>query len=399
MDKKTLVYEMWPISWGSIRAMTAFLPRIAALEADYVWVAPIYTSPWGNHGYDVADYYSVDRRLGSMADMDEFIRTAHVLGLKVIMDLIIDSTSTEHIWFLTDPQRYIWSNNMLPDRRSMMDADSAWVPMNNRYYLALTHPAQANLNWFKGGVLDRTLMEGYKAVMRFWLHQHDVDGFRIGSVQSINQDTSLGEVDFSDTLTGQRSVQVVSELSNLYVNKTPFLMMDVIDPTGEVAEYYAEHTDVEFITNKLIKSAKVPANEKSLAKFKAKINKRAKNPKFMLDLESHESDRFTALGLDGKKVLNLMFTSDVSAICLYQGQELGLKNPTFRELPFSKAINLDARMGLHAEKTLANAESLMQNAWANNRIQIPLDEYTRQEQEENSTLKAAKDLIHAWKHG
>lgn len=400
MDKKTLVYQLWPISWGSIRAMTAFLPRVAALGADYVWVAPIYTSPWSNHGYDVADYYSVDRRLGSMADFDEFVRTAHALKIRVIMDLVIDSTSVEHIWFQTGQHRYIWSDNMLPDRRNLLDQESAWVPYQNRNYLAMTHPSQPNLNWFQGGVLDRTVVEGFKAVMQFWLYSHDVDGFRIGSVQTINQDVSQGDVAFEDMLTGRRAVQAVNELSNLYGKKAPFLIMDVIDPHyGKVVDFYSEETDVEFITNRTIKS--IAASSSGIKSLQKKIKKQAKNHKFMLNLESHESPRFTSRsGLSGKEVLELMFGSpEVGAVCLYQGQELGLENPTKNSLSFQDAIRLDARMALYAEKTAASPESLRQNSWANNRIPIPLDEYARQEQDEASTLKTAIELIHAWKHG
>ena len=101
MAEKTLVYQLYPISWGSIRMMTLFLPRLVALDVDYVCLCPIFKSPWENGGYDVADYYTVEPKLGTIEDMDEFIESAHAMGLKVILDLPIDSTSVEHNWFLT----------------------------------------------------------------------------------------------------------------------------------------------------------------------------------------------------------------------------------------------------------------------------------------------------------
>lgn len=404
-NQKTLVYQLWPLSWGSIKAMTLFLPRIAALGADYVWISPVYSSPWKNHGYDVADYYTVDSRLGAMEDMDEFIRTAHALGLKVIMDLVIDSTSIKHTWFLTEPHRYIWSKNMQPDRRSYMDQDIAWTPYEDKFYLSLSHPEQADLNWFQGGVLNRALIESFKSIMHFWLYSHDIDGFRINSVQSLNQSTFQGDVRFNDSLIGKRAVQAVDELSNLYGGKTPFLMMDVIDPHyGKVTDYYADNTDVEFITNRVLKSSighgALHDNDRTHAieSLEKKILKQAKCPKFMLDLESHDAQRFTSrAGLSGEEVLELMFQPKVHAVCLYQGQELGLLNPTEQELPFIEMLNLDARAALYMEKQATSAESVRQNSRANARIPIPLDEYARQEESETSTLSFAKTIIKKWK--
>ena len=59
MAEKVLVYQMWPLSWGTIKTMTLFLSKVKALGADYVWLSPIYTSPWNNSGYDVSDHFSI----------------------------------------------------------------------------------------------------------------------------------------------------------------------------------------------------------------------------------------------------------------------------------------------------------------------------------------------------
>lgn len=407
MAKKNLVYQLWPISWGSIRMMTAFLPRIAELGADYVWVSPIYTSPWKNHGYDVTDYYSVDSRLGTMEDVDEFIRTAHALGLKVIMDLMIDSTSIQHTWFKTEPHRYQWSKDGFPERRSLLDQTSAWKREKDQFYLCLSHPEQADLNWYSGGVLNRALVESFKSVMKFWLYDHNIDGFRIGQAQSINQNINQGEKKFDDFLIGPQAVQAINELSNFYGGKAPFLIMDVMDPQyGRITNYYAENTDVEFITNRMLKSAVTPKqlvdeNKRTSAidNLRKKIIKQTRSSKFMLDLESHDAPRFTSRsGLEGKEVLNFMFQPEVQAVCLYQGQELGLKNPTEAELPMLDLLNLDARAAAYVEKQHPSPESLRQNSRANARVPIPMDEYVRQEKDSDSVLNYTKKLIWEWQH-
>ena len=397
MVKKTLIYQLWPLSWGSIKTMTTFLPRIAALGADYVWISPVYESPFYNDGYDVSDYYKIDGRFGNMTDMDEFIKTAHSLGLKVIMDLIIDSTSVEHSWFLQEEEyRYFWSKDCLPERRSILDESNAWVPYKDTNCLCSNHPKQVNLNWFNGGVLNRALMESFKSIMHFWLHDHDIDGFRIAP-QLINQDVAEGDIKFADSLMGARALQVVNGLSNLYVGKIPFLIMDLMDPKfGEVTKYYADKTDIEFVTNRMLKSAIAPKG--NLKGLKKKISRQVKCSKFMLNLESHDSARFTSRsGLNGKEVMDLLFQPEVQAVCLYQGQELGLENPSEEQLSVAQILNMDPKAAAFAEKQRISPESLRQNSRANSRLPLPLDEYSRQEKDEDSVLNYAKTLVKRWR--
>lgn len=342
--------------------MTAFLPRIVALGVQYVWLSPIFLSPWKNYGYDVSDYYTVDGRLGTIKDFDEFVRIAHGMGLKIILDLPVDSTSVEHNWFIAKPGRYIWNNSKNLTKQNLRGDGSAWQEdEHGNLYLALNHPHQANLNWFDSGVLNRDIMGSFKRIMYFWLYEHDIDGFRLESMQPLN-DISTTETKLSEILIGKRAVTAINELSNLYGGRAPFLIMECIDPScGEACDFYGRETDVEFITNKVLKDTAVDAS--SLDSLKKKIARQSQNHKFMLDLESHDSPRFTSrTGLDPLEILTCMFESEAQAICLYQGQELGLGN------------------------SCADAQ-----------IPIPLDEYDRQESDPDSVLKNAKALIEKWK--
>lgn len=395
--EKVLVYQLWPISWGNIRLMTAFLPQIMALGADYVWLSPILTSPRHNHGYDVADYYSVDPRFGTIKDFDEFIKVAHVLGLKVVMDLVIDSTSVEHVWFTTDPGRYIWESAP-PDWNNLFDQTSAWQfdYVKKQYYLHLGHPTQADLNWFNCGRINRTLVGSFKNIMSYWLYEHDLDGFRLNSIQSLNKDISRERIKYNDLLIGSKAVEVINELSNLYGDKTPFLLADCYDPGyGEIVDHYTKETDIEFISNSMLKRAAVGSSAKtSLIK---KIERHAKNPKFMLDLESHDAPRFTSRsGMDSKEIIDIMFGSEVNAICLYQGQELGLKNPTEAELTLADIISLDTKVAMQLEGR-ATVETIRQNSRANSRVPISLLEYAEQANDKDSVLNYTKAAIKDWK--
>ena len=84
---------------GDLPGITSRLPYLRDLGVDALWITPFYPSPQHDHGYDVADYTDVDPLFGTLADADELLATAHDLGLKVIVDLVPNHTSSEHAWF------------------------------------------------------------------------------------------------------------------------------------------------------------------------------------------------------------------------------------------------------------------------------------------------------------
>lgn len=398
MAEKILVYQLFPGAWGSIRMMTLFLPRIVALDVDYICLCPIFESPWKNAGYDVADYYTIEPKLGTMKDFDEFVESAHAMSLKVILDLPIDSTSVEHSWFLTEPHRYVIKKGKMPDftRRTMLGDSLAWQKTEDGdYYLALNHPAQATLNWFNGGVLNRGLVECFKKIMSFWTCAHKVDGFRLEFVQLINESPEK-ESDFEKVMIGRRAVTVINELSNNIWGKSPFLVMDCIDRDGKACDFYSKETDIEFITNRLLRSTAI-ANTKTTIGIKRKITALTKNPKFMLNLESHDVPRFTSRsGLPAIQILKTMFSSNANAICLYQGQELGLENP--EDISIQDILRLDSRKELRHENSSISNETLRRESCANSRVPLPLNEYAIQESDPGSTLGHTMVFIQKWKH-
>ncbi len=394
---KVLIYQLYPLAWSGIREMTAFLPRIEALGADFVWLSPIYPSPRYDMGYDVADYYGIDYRLGTMEDFDEFVRTAHMLGLKVIMDLVLNHTSTEHAWFHAHPEYYIWDKCSRPGWKNLFNQGSAWqlYAPRGKYYCHLFHEKQADLNWFHLGVINRSLIEEFRTIMAFWMYVHDVDGFRLDAPQALNKKLNKDELEFKTLLKGERAALIINMLSHISGKKTPFLMMECFDPTfGSIVDYYTKETDVEFVTNAMLKST---ATRGALGSFRQKLDAHAKNPRYVLELESHDSPRFTSrTGLSGFEILDNMFSTEARTVCLYQGQELGLKNPTREELPDAELLALDAQSAMQFAAG-ASLESLRETSRANARVRLPLDEYTRQEKNPCSTLNKAKQYIETWR--
>ncbi|HKS00053.1 MAG TPA: alpha-amylase family glycosyl hydrolase, partial [Arthrobacter sp.] len=102
-----VVYQIYPRSFsdgngdgmGDLPGVTARLPYLEQLGVDAVWLSPFYKSPQADGGYDVADYRQVDPAFGTLADFDAMLDEAHRRGLKVIVDLVPNHTSDEHVWF------------------------------------------------------------------------------------------------------------------------------------------------------------------------------------------------------------------------------------------------------------------------------------------------------------
>ncbi|WP_327684600.1 glycoside hydrolase family 13 protein [Streptomyces sp. NBC_00467] len=174
---------------GDLRGATERLPHLAELGIDAVWLTPFYASPQADGGYDVADYRAVDPLFGDLADADDLVRTAHELGLRVIVDVVPNHTSDQHPWFLaaladTDPdgarRRYHFRpgrgahGELPPNDWESVFGGPAWTRTpDGAWYLHLFAPEQPDLNWD-----DQEVHEEFDSVLRFWLDL-GVDGFRI----------------------------------------------------------------------------------------------------------------------------------------------------------------------------------------------------------------------------
>ena len=112
-----VVYQVYPKSfkdsngdgWGDLRGVTSKLDYLAKLGIDYIWLTPFFPSPQRDNGYDVADYRAVDPRYGTMEDFEELSREAHARGIGIMLDMVLNHTSTQHEWFqraLAGEKRY-----------------------------------------------------------------------------------------------------------------------------------------------------------------------------------------------------------------------------------------------------------------------------------------------------
>ena len=119
-----VAYQIYPKSFqdsngdgiGDLRGIISRLDYLKELGIDIVWLSPIYKSPFVDQGYDISDYYNIAEEFGTMEDYDRMLARAHELGIKIMMDLVVNHTSDEHAWFVEsrksvdNPYRdfYIW---------------------------------------------------------------------------------------------------------------------------------------------------------------------------------------------------------------------------------------------------------------------------------------------------
>jgi len=217
--KKSVVYQIYPKSFndttgsgtGDIEGVIEKLDYLKELGIDVLWLTPIYDSPQKDNGYDIRDYYSIFHEYGTMEDVDRLLDQAHKRELKVIFDIVVNHTSTEHKWFVEskkskdNPYRdfYIWKDpkdGKEPTNWESKFGGNAWQydDATGQYYLHLFDVTQADLNWENEAVRDHVY-----EMMNYWVDK-GVDGFRLDVINLISknqdfpEDTSDGRKFYTD---------------------------------------------------------------------------------------------------------------------------------------------------------------------------------------------------------
>ena len=208
--KKSVVYQIYPKSFndttgsgtGDIEGVIEKLDYLKELGVDVLWLTPIYDSPQKDNGYDIRDYYSIFHEYGTMEDVDRLLDEAHKRELKVIFDIVVNHTSTEHQWFVEskkskdNPYRdfYIWKDpkdGKEPTNWESKFGGNAWQydDATDQYYLHLFDVTQADLNWENEAVRDHVY-----EMMNYWVDK-GVDGFRLDVINLISKNQDFPEDD------------------------------------------------------------------------------------------------------------------------------------------------------------------------------------------------------------
>ncbi|WP_176560909.1 glycoside hydrolase family 13 protein [Mycobacterium neglectum] len=216
--KTAVVYQIYPRSFadsngdgfGDLGGIAGRLEHLRLLGVDVIWLSPIYPSPQADNGYDISDYRDIDPVFGTLAEFDALLAEVHELGMKLVMDLVVNHTSDEHPWFVEsrssrhNPKRdwYIWRDALggaEPNNWGSFFSGSAWEwdEATDQYYLHLFDRKQPDLNWDNPEV-----RKAVQDIMVWWLDR-GVDGFRMDVINFISKADGLPD---SPAIPGQRFV-------------------------------------------------------------------------------------------------------------------------------------------------------------------------------------------------
>lgn len=239
--------------FGDFRGMIESLNYIASLGCTCIWLMPFYPSPLDDYGYDVKDYYDVDPRLGNIGDFTEFIDSAKEMGIRVIIDLVVNHTSIEHPWFKESKKDknskyrdfYVWTDEKPEEDEEKVlfegIEESIWEysEETGSYYLHRYFKEQADLN-----ISNKEVQKEILKIMRFWLRL-GVCGFRIDAAHVITDSADVDHIDFNNLH------QFFKEMRKFAtsINPEALLLGEVDVEADKITQYFGDNSRIHMLFN------------------------------------------------------------------------------------------------------------------------------------------------------
>lgn len=288
--ENAVFYEIYPISFfdsngdgmGDLNGIAQKADYIKSLGVDCIWLNPIFKSPFQDGGYDISDYYEIDSRFGTMADLDNLIKVFKQKGLKLVLDLVIGHTSNKHEWFKksTHIKRnqysdyYIWTDSLFQGYpgliRGLYRRDGGYLPNYYASQPALNfgfNQKDNSASWklhYKDERL-KPLREEFLNIMRFYLDK-GIDGFRVDMASSvIKEGKKFNENEpFDDSYEGLEGVQwfwqqVLGTLRKEYKDKV--YIAEWVVPQNSIGKC---GFDMDFLTHDTLAFGDLYRNEPKL---------------------------------------------------------------------------------------------------------------------------------------
>ena len=400
--RKSVVYQIYPKSFydtngdglGDLQGVIKKLDYIKELGVDYIWLTPFYISPQRDNGYDIADYYHVDPRYGTMEDFEELAREAQKRGIRLMLDMVFNHTSTEHEWFQKalkgDPKYknyYIFKKGkepgVPPTNWESKFGGNAWeyVEELDEYYLHLFDVTQADLNWENPEVRREV-----QNIVKFWIEK-GARGFRFDVVNLISKGKFEDDYEgdgrrfYTD---GPRVHEYLRELNEAtFGTDTEFVTVgEMSSTTLENCYRYAgedgkelsmvfsfHHLKVDFMGNE--KWVMVPFDFQKLKNiifdWQVKMaDHKAWNAVFWCN---HDQPRVVSrfgnvkkYWKESAKMLGTVIHCLRGTPYIYQGEELGMTNPGFTRIEQYKDVESKNHFRILQEKGLTeeNAYQILQ---------------------------------------
>lgn len=365
-----VIYQIYPKSFqdttgsgtGDLRGVTSRLDYLQKLGVDAIWITPFYVSPQVDNGYDIANYTEIDPSYGTIDDFDQLVAEAHQRGIRIVLDMVLNHTSTHHAWFKASlkkesPYRqfYIWRDGT-PDTppnnwRSKFGGNAwQWDAASGQYYLHLFATEQADLNWE-----NETVRAELKKVCEFWADR-GVDGLRLDVINLISKDQSFPDDHQGDGrrfyTDGPRAHEFLQEFSrDVFTPRGLMTVGEMSSTTLENCQQYASLDGKELSMTFNFHHLKVdyPGGEKwTLARpdfvalkslfnhWQQGMHNRAWNALFWCN---HDQPRIVSrFGDEGEhrvtaaKMLAMVLHGMQGTPYIYQGEEIGMTNPHFTSI-------------------------------------------------------------------
>ncbi|HET7611420.1 MAG TPA: alpha-glucosidase family protein [Rhodanobacteraceae bacterium] len=370
-----VIYQIYPRSFldtngdgvGDLPGIIERLDYVAGLGVDAVWIAPFFKSPMADFGYDVADYRQVDPLFGTLGDFDRLLDKAHALGLKVMIDQVLSHTSAEHEWFRESRQSrdnpkadwYVWADpredGTAPNNWLSIFGGPAWrwEPRRQQYYLHNFLAEQPDLNFHhpevRAAVLDN---------VKFWL-ERGVDGLRLDAINFCFHDPELRDNPAKPAAQrigrGFSPDNPYAHQYHFYNNTRPenlaFLehLRALLDrypgvaTLGEISSEDSLATIAEYTSGRRLHmgySFELLTDDFSAAWIRdtvCRLDAKMREGWPCWAISNHDVERVLSRWGGGRpaaplaKLLTAMLCSLRGAVCVYQGEELGL---TEAEVPY-----------------------------------------------------------------
>ncbi|USK31164.1 alpha-glucosidase (plasmid) [Bacillus sp. CMF21] len=382
--KQSTFYEIYMPSFkdgngdgiGDFAGITSKLDYLKELGIDGLWLTPFYPSPKVDNGYDISEYKSIDPDYGTMEDFEVFIKEAHQRGIRVIADLVLNHTSTDHKWFQESkatknhPKRewYIWRDE--PNNWESFFGGSAWEynEATNQYYYHAFAKEQADLNW-----ANPEVKQAMFDVMKFWLEK-GVDGFRLDVINFLKVNDSFKDNPYDHEKNEQNHLydkdqegilRIITEIAK-FVHQFPdkFLVGEVGSEDLKILKQYSGLNKLDVVFNFNIGSIGEFDSDKIFQQLEEteQVYHPAQIP--TLFFSSHDMSRhISRFGGDedrAKLVAALMLTAK-GVPFIYYGNEIGMRDWVADDIVKMKdvqglmAYELEIQLNQSHEKALAAA--------------------------------------------
>jgi len=345
--KETIFYEIYMPSYkdsngdgyGDFKGLTSKLDFIQDLGVKGIWLTPFLQSPKVDNGYDVSDYYKIDPTYGTLEDFKVFLSESHKRNIKIIMDLVINHTSTESKWFQEakkskdNPYRdyYIWKDE--PNNWESFFGGTAWEfdSVTNQYYYHKFDIKMADLNWGNPKVIQEI-----QKVLRFWLNL-GVDGYRldvinflttdkIASNNPINEEGEQNHLYDINQEGVKNAIKIIRKTVNEYDNR--FIVGEIGSDNIEVLKQYQGSELLDVVFNFNFGSIKEFSAQRIFDELQSMEKNMSNYP--TLFFGSHDMprliNRLTNGNAEKAETLAALILTAKGVPFIYYGEEIGMEN-------------------------------------------------------------------------